>query len=229
MSVDCPTLWSYSARYKDRFGEEATTITNDGKTLSMVFRGVRFQGNDFDSFEPQDVSDPTQLETFAFFHGSLWSCIIEADIPIPVVTPTETVYGLLTCELELGEVLPTGRMDREQLKLRLAVNGQTYSSEGRSGWFEDELLDLQNRLPPGTFMKACINCAFSDYSPYGHGLFGGMICFRSNKAGYQSLPSGKAFSKSAYFTVMASVSDIVQETYLCPEFERRVPGTGYRG
>jgi hypothetical protein len=22
---------------------------------------------------------------------------------------------------------------------------------------------------------------------------------------------------------------LVQETYLCPEFERRIPGTGYRG
>jgi hypothetical protein len=56
-----------------------------------------------------------------------------------------------------------------------------------------------------------------------------MICFRANKGGYQGLPSGEDFSKDAYFDVMDTVSDMVQETYLCPEFSRRAPGTGYRG
>jgi hypothetical protein len=111
----------------------------------------------------------------------------------------------------------------------LTVNGQTYTSDGGTGWFEGEMLDVQGKLPPGTFMKACINCAFSDYSPYGHGLFGNMICFRANKAGYLTLPSGDDFCKDDYFAVMSTVSETVQETYLCPEFERRKPGTGYRG
>jgi hypothetical protein len=45
---------TYRARYKDRFGEEATAILNGGETLTMVVRGVRFQRTDFDGFEPQD-------------------------------------------------------------------------------------------------------------------------------------------------------------------------------
>jgi hypothetical protein len=173
--------------------------------------------------------DPTQLSSFTFLHGSLCFCVIEADIPLPVVTPTQAVTGLLTFELELGEPLPTGQMNRERLTLRLAVNDQTYHSDGKSGWFEDEMLDVQRKLPSGTFMKACINCAFSDYSPYGHGLFGNMICFRANKTGYQACPSGADFEKDAYFDVMDTVFEMVQETFLCPEFERRQPGTGYRG
>ena len=220
---------SYPARYRDRFGEERTTIVNEGDTLTMIVRGVRFQGNDFDGFEPHDVSDPTQLSSFTFLHGNLGLCTIEADIPVPVVTPTGTVDGLLRIELELGEPLPTGQMDRERLKLRLVVNEAMYFSDGKTGWFEGEMLDLQAKLPPGTFIKTCINCAFSDYSPYGHGLFGNMICFRANKEGYLALPSGEEFSKDAYFDVMDTVSEMVQETYHCPEFERRKPGTGYRG
>src|SRR4051812_1200691 len=220
---------SYPARYKDRLGEERTTILNEGKALTMVVRGVRFRGNDLDSFEPQDVSDPIQLSSFSFLHGGLCSYLIGAEIPVSVVTPSGEVNGLMTFELELGEPLPTGQMDGERLKLRLAVNEMTYSSEGKSGWFEDEMLDLQGRLSSGTLMKACINCVFSDYSPYGHGLFGNMICFRANKTGYLALPSGEDFEKDAYFDVMATVSEMVQETYLCPEFERRAPGTGYRG
>jgi hypothetical protein len=220
---------TYPARYRDRFGEEPTAILNDGKTLTMVVRGVQFQGNDFDGFEPQDGSDPALLSSFSFFHGSLCFCVIKADIPVPVVTPTGIMDGLLTFELELGEPLPTGQMDRERLKLLLRVNKQTYRSAGKTGWFEDEMLELQSKLPPGMFMKACINCAFSDYSPYGHGLFGNLICFRANKLGYLRLPSEEDFSKDAFFDVMETVSEVVQETHLCPEFEKRVPGTGYRG
>ncbi len=220
---------AHPARYRDRSGPEETTILNDGVVLTMVVRGVQFRGRDFDGFEPQGVADPAQLASFTFQHGSLCFCVIEADIPVPVVTPTGTVDGLLTFELELGEPLPTGQMNQERLALRLAFNGQTYSSDGKSGWFEDEMLDVQRKLPPGTFMRACINCAFSDYSPYGHGLFGNMICFRANKAGYLALPTGADFSKSAYFAVLQTVSETVQESHLCPEFERRQPGTGYRG
>jgi hypothetical protein len=219
----------YPARYKNGFGKEPTSIRNHGKTLAMNVRGVEFEGCDLDNLEPKGKPDPAQLSSFAFLHGSLCFCVIEGDIPVPVVTPTGIVSSLLTFELELGEPLPTGQMDRERLKVYLTVNEKTYSSEGKTGWFEGEMVDLQGKLPPGTFMKACINCAFSDYSPYGHGLFGNLICFRANKAGYRSLPSGKDFCKDAYFAVMDTVSEMVQETYICPEFERRVPGTGYRG
>jgi hypothetical protein len=171
---------SYPARYRDRSGEERTTIMNAGSALTMVVRGVRFVGNDFDGLDPEDVSDPMRLASFSFLHGNLSSCVVEAEIPVPVVTPDGKVNGLLTFELELGDPTPTGQMDRERLELRLAIGETTYSSDGRTGWFEDEMSDLQNKLPTGTFMKACFNCAFSDYSPYDHGLFGNMICFRAN-------------------------------------------------
>ena len=155
--------------------------------------------------------------------------MINAEIPVPVVTPSGIVDGLLTFELELGEPLPTGRIDGERLELRLTVNQQSFCSKGDTGWFEDELLGLQSQLPTGTFMKVCFNCAFSDYSPYGHGLFGNMICFRANKTGYLTMTSGEDFDKGDYFAVLETVSETVQETYLCPEFERRTPETGYRG
>ncbi len=106
----------------------------------------------------------------------------------------------------------------------MSLSGYVYRSAGTSGWFEDELLDIQKQLPDGVFLKACITCAFSDYSPYGHGLFGGMLCFRDNKAGYLTVKG-----KSDLFRIWSTATEYVQETYLCPEFERRVRGSGYRG
>jgi Family of unknown function (DUF6304) len=220
-----------AARYRDQFGEERTTLLNDGRLLSLTIRGVRFTGYDFDSFEPQAGSDPVQLASFSFRNGSLCQCVMEADIPISVATPGGIVIGLLSFELQLGEPLSTGQMNPDRLALRLQVNDQTFVSEGKTGWFEGEIRSLQSRLPPGTSMNVCFNCAYSDYSPYGHGLFGDMICFRTNKEGYLRLPAGENFEKDPYFDLMKTVwdTDPVQEIHLCPEFEQRLPGTGYRG
>jgi hypothetical protein len=116
-------------------------------------------------------------------------------------------------------------MDQFQLKLSLAFQQANLISSGTScGCFRDELLDLQKQLPPDTYLKTCINCAFSDYSPAGHGCFGGLACFRDNKAGYAAVAS-----KWDLFRIWNSMTEFVQETHVCPEFERRRPNTGYRG
>jgi hypothetical protein len=81
---------TYPARYKDRFSEERTTILDDGEALSMVVRGVRFRGNDFDGFEPQDVADPAQLSSFTFLHGSL--CFV-ADHSVTAAFATSRVFS----------------------------------------------------------------------------------------------------------------------------------------
>jgi hypothetical protein len=47
---------------------------------------------------------------------------------------------------------------------------------------------------------------------------------------YRRIPSGRLVavrSKADYWQV--PITEEVPETHLCPEYERRVPGTGYRG
>ncbi|AMV32078.1 hypothetical protein VN12_08140 [Pirellula sp. SH-Sr6A] len=68
-------MTTYPASYKDKFGEESTTILNDGDSITMMVRGVRFKGNDFDSFEPQDATDPAQLSSFTFCTGAFASAL----------------------------------------------------------------------------------------------------------------------------------------------------------
>ena len=215
---------TYPATYGDRFGEERTSIRNDGKMLSVTIRGVEFTGGDFDGLEPVVGTDPDMLSSFTLQQNALCSCVIDAVIPVPVVTPEGTTEGVLAAHLELGDPAPNGGIDREYLSLRLGFGDQAYTSKGWSGWFEDELVDLQRQMSEGTYLKACITCAYSDYSPVGHGLFGGLACFRDNKPGYRSVRT-----KRELFEVWGTMTEFVQETFLCPEFERRSPGTGYRG
>lgn len=216
-------MWHYPTIYRDKFGEETTTIDNDGRELRMIVRGVEFRGTDFDGLQPtgtQDISEPT---CFTLQNGDLCSCVIDCQIPVQI-SEAQTTEGILEVHLELGDPEPTGGIDREYLLLKLRLGQRCHVSSGGSGWFEDELLDMQKQLPEGVFIKTCINCAFSDYSPLGHGLFGNLACFRDNKEGYRSVRT-----KADIFRVWKTMTEYVQETYICPEFEKRQPDTGYRG
>jgi hypothetical protein len=213
----------YPATYSDAQGSETTTIDNDGETLGLSLRGIEFVGRDFDSLEPKAAA-PEQLRPFSLNQGCLCSCRIECRIPVPVHDHGRLLDGALSVEMVLGDPAPNGWLDREHLRIVLEYESKRFASSGRSGWFEDELLGIQAQLPEGVFIKACINCLYSDYSPYGHGLFGCMMCFRNLKAEYL-----KVTTKQEFWSVHGRQDRFVQETYLCPEFERRIPGTGYRG
>ncbi len=220
-------LQRYPAVYQDRYGEVSTLITNDGKLLRMVVRDVAFSGEDFDGLEPESGTSSAQMASFTLDHGSLCACTIVCDIPVPVVVGREVLLGKLHMHLELGAPRSGGNrgIDREDLLLTLSCGGRIFTSRGTSGgWFEDELHDLQAALPEGAYIKACINCAFSDYHPGGHGLFGGLACFRDEKEAYRTV-----MGKYALMQLWDRMTEFVQETYLCPEFEKRRPGAGYRG
>lgn len=214
----------YPATYIDARGQEAVSIANDGETLRVTIRGVNFAGRDFDSLEPTSDATPVQLAQFSLCHGELCSCRLEWLQPVPVFNRGRRADGVLRIELTLGDPAPKGGLDRVELRIALEYDGGRFAGTGRSGWFEDELLEVQAQLPDGVYFLACINCLYSDYSPAGHGLFGSMMCYRNVKAEYL-----KVKSKADFWKVHGRLDRHVQETYLCPEFERRVPGTGYRG
>jgi hypothetical protein len=214
----------YLAKYSDGRGSEETSIANDGETLRLSLRGTEFVGSDFDSLEPPEDATPEQLRQFSLNKGYLCSCRIECQIPVPIHDGGRQADGTLLIELVLGDPAPNGGLDREQLRIVLEYGNKRFVGSGTSGWFEDELLGIQAQLPEGVFVKACINCMYSDYSPYGHGLFGCMMCFRNLKSEYV-----KITTKVEFWSVHDRYDRTVQETYLCPEFERRALGIGYRG
>lgn len=216
----------YAATYSDAHGSETTTISNDGMSLRMVVRGVEFVGRSFDLFEPAESLAEDQLRQFSFYDRWLSACRIECRIPIPISNHGSAAQGTLLVELVLREPLPNHFCD-DSLRLTLEYDNQQFAGSGTSGWFEDELLEIQKRLPDGVFMKACINCLYSDYSPYGHQVYGDMSCFRNLKAEYLKVSTKMNYLHSPCRGGGAGLP--VQETYLCPEFERRIPGTGYRG
>jgi hypothetical protein len=213
-----PQRWT--ARYADAFGEESAVVLNDGKTVSLQVRGMTLSGSDFDSLRAPDGALTATLPLTP--GGDLCSCTFEWEAEVPVQHGGGASTGLLWSRISLGAPLTTGGLDREGVELEFCFADLRVRSRGTSGWWEDELLDIARALPADTYLKICFSCLYSDYSPYGHGSFGCLTCHRGHKSQYLAVRT-----KADYFHVPAT--ETVQETYLCPEFERRIPGTGYRG
>lgn len=216
---------SYPAVYRDSQGAIDTVITNDGETLRVKLGEHEFEGLDFDAFE---LAHPATLpERFSLSGGALCACTLEFEMPISVIAAAQELPAMLRGHLTLGQAWGSqGGIDSEVLRLSLHGAGIQLESVSRSnGSFEDELLSLQNRLPPGVFFKSCFGCDFSDYSPAGNGLFGSLACFRDRKSAYRSVTT-----KHQLFDLLSEgPSHTVQETFRCEEFELRQAGRGYRG
>lgn len=214
----------YHVIYRDARGQETSRIENDGKTLTTWLRGVCFSGEDFDSLSPAEDSKGDHLQEFDLHQECLCCCKLVVTIPTIIVERSSELSLDLEVIIELGTPTPEGGLESEDVSIRLLHPKGEVKSSGTSGWFENELLDIQRGLPEGSRLKNCIGCAYSDYSPFGHGLFGGMLCFRNLKEEYSAVET-----KDDLLSLHDRFDRFVQETYLCDEFEVRQPNTGYRG
>ncbi|MEM1180171.1 MAG: DUF6304 family protein [Acidobacteriota bacterium] len=205
--------------YRDERGSETIVFETDGTFLETTIRSVTFEGDDFDSLESEEES-----EFFSYWKGTLCRCKFILEIPVRLATPDGMRRSVLMATIELGAPGPRGGLDDERIQVSWIESEFSIESPGHSGWFEDELLSLINSLPEGFAMQACITCGLSDYSPYGHGSFGSLACFRDAASDYRDVDS-----KEGIFAVWDRLTDFVQETHLCDQYELRPKGRGYRG
>jgi len=210
--------------YSDARGDVISEIENDGKNLTTRLRGVTFLGDDFDSLSPVEDTSEEFLHEFDLHQGFLCCCKLVVTIPTTVIEREVELKVDLEATIELGASSSKGGLESEDVSIRLLHPKGEINSTGTSGWFENELLDVQRGLPNGSSLKNCIGCAYSDYSPFGHGLFGDMLCFRNLKEEYSTVKS-----KNDLWPLHDRFDRFVQETYLCDEFMVRQPHTGYRG
>lgn len=219
-------LATYPTVYRDAHGEENTVIENDGQTLRMVVRGVEFISNPFglfDDFKPI-LGVGSEISLFKFGQlGELIAATLQFDVPLPVVVRNEIVNMTLEVTIDL-EGVGSRRVlgDAADPRMALAFGDHLFASRGGWGSFEGEMLQIQRQMPSDAYMKCCFNCAYSGYSPGGNEMWG-MYCHRNDKEEYLA-----ADNKPQWFRLNARAAEWVQETYLCPEFQRWNGETGYR-
>ncbi|MBD2833800.1 DUF6304 family protein [[Kitasatospora] papulosa] len=211
---------SWAGWYRDRRGSEAVILTTDGQSLRIRVRGTDFEGASFDGLRPVEDAPATE-GLFDLPDGVLDDCVLEWDLPLPVLAAGTARQATLRCLLSLRRADP-------DLCLALHLDGAVYESNRAEGDFAAALATVQRVLPPDIHLQTCIACAFSDYFPAPvRGLSGGLACFRGAKDAYRDVAGGDD---------VADLWDLrtgfVQEIWSCREFEPRPAhgaGTGHRG
>lgn len=112
----------------------------------------------------------------------------------------------------------------ENSDFSLHIGGESFSGN-RTMDFETALLSINKQIKDRYELRCCFTCQYSDYSPYGNGSFGSMLCYRRHKEEYL-----KVNSKSTFFEFVDGLDfEQKQETHLCKEFTPRILCEGYRG
>ncbi|MFJ1593224.1 DUF6304 family protein [Kitasatospora albolonga] len=211
---------SWAGWYRDGNGSDAVVLTTDGQQLRIRIRGVDFEGESFDRLLP--VPDaPPESGMFALADGALTDCVLEWDLPLPVLVAGTPRQATLGCLLSLRRADP-------DLHLALHLDGAVYESARAESDFAAALTAIQRTLPDGIRLQTCIACAFSDYFPAaGRGLSGTLACFRGAKDAYRGTAG-----EGAVLDLWDRRTGSVQEVWSCKEFETRPAegaGTGHRG
>ncbi|OII62042.1 hypothetical protein BJP40_29605 [Streptomyces sp. CC53] len=133
-SAEVRTGW-----YRDRRGAEAIVLAMDGRTVTTCIRGAEYTGGSLAALRASDGNGGLPLA----------GCVLEWDLPLPVVIDDDAQHATLSCLLSLGEALSDGSPERVDLQLTLHFGGAAYESGVTAGDFEQALGRILRQLPPG--------------------------------------------------------------------------------
>ncbi|HEY5745662.1 MAG TPA: DUF6304 family protein [Chryseolinea sp.] len=209
-----------AATYIDKTGPVETEIQNDAEQLVLDINGTRFISRFFDDFEIENKNEiPARFSLNS--HNELTACRLVCEMPLTMLHKGEEFQSVLRIDLNLDTPIPTSYQTNAVFSITIE-NKEIKTSKVQL--FEGGLETLKAELPADYKLKCCYGCAFADYSVFGQGFFGTMLCFKNIKEEYL-----KVKNKGEYMDIMNNHDRQVQETFLCAEFKERETGTGYRG
>jgi hypothetical protein len=211
----------HAAVFTDAVGSTDALISNEGARLHLKVLGSAFAGEFLDDFAP--IGQGPTSARFRLQHGLLCDYTLDFKLPMTLTEGSNALSTAVGVRVGLGSPAERGALTEEWVQLCLSADGGAYTT-GRHDLVETALIELGERLPGRGRLRCCFGCDFSDYSPYGNGVFGTLYCFRTAKREYR-----RVVDKDALFDLWDKTAGAVQETWLCEEWEPRIAGRGYRG
>jgi Family of unknown function (DUF6304) len=202
----------WTGSYADARGREQISVDVTGNQVSTVIRGVTFVGSALNDLAAVTALAPDA--PFALYYEALCACTFEWTMPVSLDTPDGVAQAALVCTLTLGEAPGRAGTYYQSLHLSLDNDGVRATTTGPHDLFETAVADLAGQLIPGVTLRACATCALSAYPPFrGSDFFGGLACFRGNKAAFLAIAS-----KGELYQIWDTRTEFVLESYLCPEY-----------
>ncbi|WP_378173985.1 DUF6304 family protein [Aquimarina sp. SS2-1] len=221
----------YPATYQDKRGTEEIIIKSDGSDMYFTLRGIDFEGTDFEMLTAEEIDDSKfDYEMFADGSGDITNFKLTITIPTQFYNSlsNQTFTESLVAHIEVGETTAIDGLDSEISCLKLTTSFGEFTVEKKLEWMEDALIALQDQLPPNIYLKTCLSCKYSNYSPYGNGMFGNIYCFKKIKEALKKVQQ-KHDLLHLWTAELVQEGKIfsVQETFDCPEHRLPTEGDWY--
>jgi len=213
MDIYLENVMKFYGTYQDEYGLEKIHIhlADNGHEIKIVIRDVEFIGSSFARLSSSPAK--ANLDHFVIDdENHLCSFRIICEMPILVIHQEQTIEGQLKMNCRVCS--PEEEWEKAAyLQLTLCYNGQIVQSDWCGAGFEEELYNLEKKLPKGIYIKACFNCRFADYNPYvNSGLMGELACFVHTED--KDVIRGKGYDGWRHPKPV-----LVQELHLCSQFQ----------
>lgn len=204
-------ILKYPVEYKDAFGIEKCHFTADGQSLTITIRNIAFEGHFWDlspvNNTKEEIEDHFNLEEFNYSDDSkgfkLIGYSLKVQIPIKIINAENLeVDGLI-------------HFNSQPHSLEFEFEGTIYPFERPN--FEYGLASEHTRSLHINHIKCCVNCIYSDYSPFGSDEYGDLMCFKNSKSEWLKI-GYKGLKEIQNWNEVLTI-ERTQEAYWCDEFK----------
>lgn len=209
----------YKAIYKDKFGIEHSEFRSDASELNIKLRGIEFEGFCFETLEGKVDESKFEYLKYADGSGDLTNCEFDVEIPIKINDDGKLSEGLIKASIKIREISQKEKIDEFGVQLTLSSKYGEFSNPKRYDGFERALNNIQDQLPDKIEMQICLSCKYSNYTPGGNGMFGGILCFKGWGERVSEIVDKASLFKLRNKGLMENKIFETQETYDCDEHQ----------
>jgi hypothetical protein len=186
--------------------------------IRATIRGVPVWGGDLDGLEPEQLV-PAGTVLPLNRADELTDCILTGDLPCTVHAGAQVIASVVRFRLDLRHQ----DHPEKHLTLSCVLAGVEFSVT--DDWFEDGVLCLERALPVRSAYQGVRDLPVLGLLPRRSRPHGDLLPPRCQGA----VPRRAIQARLLECAGDVPVTEDVPETYLCEEYQRRIPGTGYRG
>lgn len=216
----------YKGILTTKFGRFEAIITNDFKQLYLQVGEVFFQGIDLGGFELNNGNTykGCDLGVFELVVNKLGEqeCKELVNYTLSFQLPLTLIDTKVKEEFSVGATcIYTQSEGVDCTQISFSIHDELF--EAADDFLELVFDKLQYAFKGRYRFKNCYGCLFADYSVYGQGVIGPMLCFKNQKQAYL-----KIVTKQEYLN-LDEPDALQQELYCCEDFQSRDIVGGYRG
>jgi hypothetical protein len=216
----------YHGKFSNKTRTYSVAVHNDYRNFHFQIGAFKFQGFDLDAFElcnPEDFT-AAELEQFDFstrqVREEVYLDLTQYQLSLHI--PQILIDSQTQEEKEVMMELHFELMHQEEYAL-LTFQLDEKKYEAKHSLMELLLDDIQRQFEGNYRFKNCYGCLYGDYSVYGQGFMGPVLCFRNQKEAYLEVQN-----KSDYMN-LDKQDTTQQELFCCESYACRDRVLGYRG